>query len=30
MTLTNANLCGALEFARLHDSLGVRLVTSGI
>ena len=29
LTLTDANLCGALEFARLADSLGIRPITGG-
>ena len=29
MALTDANLCGALEFARLADSLGVQPITGG-
>ena len=29
LALTDANLCGALEFARLADSLGVQPITGG-
>ena len=29
LALTDANLCGALEFARLAESLGVRPITGG-
>ena len=29
LALTDTNLCGALEFARLADSLGIRPITGG-
>ena len=29
LALTDANLCGALEFARLAESLGIRPITGG-
>ena len=29
LALTDANLCGALEFARLAGSLGIKPITSG-
>ena len=29
LALTDANLCGALEFARLAGSLGIRPITGG-